>query len=512
MTGNEPEFGRARKFFWPIRGKEVKKFLPMSIMMFFILFNYTMLRNTKDALVVTAVGPEALPFLKGVVILPVSILFVAVYARLLNTFKVETVFYIGISTFVVFFALFALYILPNQAYLLPDKESIQQLKIAFPYLQHIISLYGSWVFALFYLFAELWGAIVLGLLFWQFANEITRIPEAKRFYAMFGLLGHFALVVAGLVIRHFCTIHKLAASQADACDNYVNSVILMVIVSAMVIMAIYRWMNLFVLTDPKYYDAAAGGFKKEILRPKFSLVESFKHIATSKYIGLIAVLVLGYGFSMNILGLIWKKQLKLQYPDPLDYSMFMGDFSFYIGLITIALIFFFKGTVARFGWFKGAIVTPMVLAVTGVLFFGFIFFGEQLSAVTEILGYTPLLMTVFIGTSQQILSKCAKYAMFDPTKEMAYIPLDQELKTRGKAAVDVIGNSFSKASGGYVVGGLLLITAASDLMTVVPMLVIVVTAMIITWVFAVSALYKRYKGLVSTKDATTPAGVGAKAA
>ncbi len=361
MVDHEKPFGRARKFFWPIHGSEVKKFLPMSIMMFFILFNYTVLRNTKDALIITSVGAEAVPFLKGVVILPISFLLVTFYAKLLNTFKVEVVFYIAISLFISFFTFFALYLYPNQDFIQPSPESINYLKTAYPHFQHLISLGGAWVFASFYVFAELWGTIALGLLFWQFANEVTRIPEAKRFYAMFGLLGHFALIAAGRVIKHLCAEFEEVSVNGRACEEFMNSIILLVVIAAFIIMLIYRWLHVYVLTDPQYYDAAVGGYKKEATRPKFSLAESLRHIMTSKYIGLIALLVLGYGFSMNILGLLWKGQLKLQYLDTIKYQNFMADFSTIIGLVTIILIFFFKVTVARYVWSPGYIVMPIVL-------------------------------------------------------------------------------------------------------------------------------------------------------
>ena len=39
------------------------------------------------------------------------------------------------------------------------------------------------------------------------------------------------------------------------------------------------------------------------------------------------------------------------------------------------------------------------------------------------LGTTPLMLAVLIGAAQNILSKGAKYSLFDPCKEMAYIPL-----------------------------------------------------------------------------------------
>ena len=63
---------------------ELRKMIPLTLMFFCILFNYTILRDTKDVLVVTAPGggAEAIPFLKTWVNLPGAIGFTLLYGAL----------------------------------------------------------------------------------------------------------------------------------------------------------------------------------------------------------------------------------------------------------------------------------------------------------------------------------------------------------------------------------------------------------------------------------------------
>ena len=91
-----------------------------------------------------------------------------------------------------------------------------------------------------------------------------------------------------------------------------------------------------------------------------------------------------------------------------------------------------------------------MIGVTGAGFFALQLFSPAFAPVVAKLGTTPLMLAVLVGAAQNILSKSAKYSLFDPCKEIAYIPLDQESKTKGKAAVDVVGNPLGKSGGSLI--------------------------------------------------------------
>src|SRR5437763_381414 len=92
---NGAVFGTIRSYAWPIYRHELRKLLPMFLMLFCICFNYTILRNLKDTLVVTAKysGAEVIPFIKVWVVLPAAIVSTMLFSYLTNHFSRRKVFY-----------------------------------------------------------------------------------------------------------------------------------------------------------------------------------------------------------------------------------------------------------------------------------------------------------------------------------------------------------------------------------------------------------------------------------
>jgi ATP:ADP antiporter, AAA family len=46
-------------------------------------------------------------------------------------------------------------------------------------LSYMVSLIKNWDYSLFYIMSELFGSVGVSVLFWQLANEIIKVDEAK---------------------------------------------------------------------------------------------------------------------------------------------------------------------------------------------------------------------------------------------------------------------------------------------------------------------------------------------
>jgi len=132
-----------------------------------------------------------------------------------------------------------------------------------------------------------------------------------------------------------------------------------------------------------------------------------------------------------------------------------------------------------------------MIGVTGLGFFATNLFSGAMAPVAALLGTTPLLLGVLLGAAQNILSKSSKYSLFDPCKEMAYIPLDQESKTKGKAAIDVVGNPLGKSGGALIQQ--FLIFGVGSLAAATPYLAVILTVLVFLWFKAVNSLSGQFE-------------------
>ncbi|KAK1312464.1 hypothetical protein QJS10_CPA07g00567 [Acorus calamus] len=470
----------------------LKKIIPLGLMFFCILFNYTILRDTKDVLVVTAKGSSAeiIPFLKTWVNLPMAVGFMLLYTKLSNALSKEALFYTVILPFIAFFGAFGFVLYPLSGVIHPTAFADRILGALGPNFLGPVAILRIWSFCLFYVMAELWGSVVISVLFWGFANQITTVEEAKQFYPLFGLGANIALIFSGRTVKYFSNLRKNLGPGVDGWAISLKGMMSIVVLLGLTICTIYWGVNKFVLNDPSLPKVTR---KKKKEKPKLGMKESMKFLISSRYIRDLATLVVAYGISINLVEVTWKSKLKAQFPSPNEYSSFMGDFSTATGIATFTMMLVGRWILSKFGWGVAAAITPMVLLVTGVGFFSLLLFGEPLTPILGTLGITPLLAAVYVGALQNIFSKSTKYSLFDPCKEMAYIPLDEDTKVKGKAAIDVVCNPLGK-SGGALIQQFMILSFGS-LANSTPYLGGILLVIVGAWLAAVKSLDSQFTPL-----------------
>lgn len=465
----------------------LKKIIPLGLMFFCILFNYTILRDTKDVLVVTAKGSSAeiIPFLKTWVNLPMAVGFMLLYTKLANVLPRQALFYTVIVPFIAFFGAFGFLLYPLSNYIHPEAFADKLLHALGPRFLGPLAIMRIWSFCLFYVMAELWGSVVVSVLFWGFANQITTVDEAKKFYPLFGLGANVALIFSGRTVKYFSNMRKHLGPGVDGWAISLKAMMSIVVGMGLAICFLYWWVNKFASLPTRS--------KKKKEKVQMGTMESLKFLASSRYIRDLATVVVAYGISINLVEVTWKSKLKAQFPSPNEYSSFMGDFSTATGIVTFVMMLLSQYIFNKYGWGVAANITPTVLLVTGVAFFSLILFGGPIAPMLTQFGLTPLLAAVYVGAMQNIFSKSAKYSLFDPCKEMAYIPLDEDTKVKGKAAIDVVCNPLGK-SGGALIQQFMILTFGS-LANSTPYLGGILLVIVLAWLGAARSLDSQFSSL-----------------
>ena len=488
---------KIKDIFWPIRKSEVKLFVPLGLMMLCMLFNFGALRSVKDSLIVPNIGAEVISFLKLWLVLPSTVVFTLIYAKLSNRFNHEQVFYIVISAFLGFFIIFTYWIFPQQQQYHPGEDLINNLIIQYPNFKWFLKLAGKWSYAAMYVFCELWSVVIINLLFWQYANSIFDTQSAKRFYPFLGAIGNIGLILAGNILVKFSDLSNI--SDALILDLYTNNLTFQcnvvlkpimnwVIAAGIIAVILYYYIHHYVLEKTELKHVFF--YKEQKDKTSLSIKDSIKLLSGSKHLGHIALLVLCYGLLINILEGPWKAKVRQLYPNTVDYINFMGQFNIWMGISCVSFMIVGSNILRRTSWLFSALITPYMILITGLIFFSFVIVAD-IGAFSEN-WFNPIYYAVIIGGLQNILSKSTKYSLFDSTKEMSYLPLSLELKTKGKAAVEVIGLKCGKSLGAFIQSSIFILAPMASFDSIVTYLLVIFLFIISLWIWNVKMLNMNY--------------------
>jgi AAA family ATP:ADP antiporter len=465
--------------------------------MFCIIFNQNVLRILKDSILISEVSAEITSFSKVYVVTPMAAIFVISYTKLINLLPIHRIFYFLAMIFTGFYIIFAFIIYPYVDFFHIDHDLLSSLMLEHPHLKWYIAIIGNWSYVLFYSLSELWPNVFYVLMFWQIANEITETGEAKRFYTLFSLFGNSSLILVGFLMMNLSSengiLNKLFAGTENKIILTQVSISLVCIFSVFSCLLVhYIAKNLII--DPTDLNAAA---LEKTNRPKMGIIESFRYIARSRYLWLMLVCSASFGLSMNLVEAVWKAKVKELYPTVTSFAGINSLYILWTGVAIMVMTIIGNNVMRRGSWFSAAIISPVIILVTGTIFFALVVFDRQIMVFFDgIILMSPLALAVFVGAVQNILSKGSKYSILDTSNQMLYIPLDKELRTKGKAAVDVISPKIGKSTSGLVQSIIFTILPMSTYSSIALSLMIIFIAVCIMWIYAVRKVFLEYQKIV----------------
>lgn len=504
----QKEFNKFQSIFWPIHAFELKKLLPMSFLMMFMLLVYTMVRDLKEVFLQTyatlwdGAKSEASTDLIGATklwfLLPSTFLAVMAFNAIVGKYGSKKTFYIMMSFFMIFYAIFGFILFPNIKSLTMSEQTITNIRNSLPswlsILKPVVACIGNWPYICFYVISEIWGIMAVASLFWQFANKITMKHEVKRFFAMFSILGNVGVFLSGTTLN---TMAKRAPTR-EIFNQNVIIIMIGVVICCIIIMSTYYWINKYVLTDPRLY--VPDHVKPKKAKEKVKFTEGIKLMLKSRNLRLLFILILGLGLAISLTDLSFEAQFKKLYSDPSKYSEVKGNLSRLVAVSTTVFVFIGTNLLRRCRWRTCACIPPMIFLVVGAPFYILAIYST-LTGKSSLMGLEILPTTVFLGFIADALSKSVKYSIADTTRNMVFRLLPEEESTKGQAAVEVIGGRFGKAGGSAF--HQILITIVQSGSTIADHFAIVFGVFIATiggWVTAIFKLSPSYEKMAKENE------------
>ena len=344
-------------------------------------------------------------------------------------------------------------------------------------LQYIIKLIEYWPLTIFYVLSEIMMWIIINVLFWQLINAATNTVNAKKFYPLYAIFGHFGVLCGSSIVRFIRGSYK--GDSSVIFNDYVITLTFIIVIIFLISYFLFA----------KITDYAKKNTMQIEVRSKLSVRESLKYVSNSQYFILIFLMIVGFGIQNNLLAILMKKYIEISFKDnPIELSAFSAKFYFLVSFLTIVFSFAFHFIMKRCTWFSVNILAFLMLFIIFIIYFIRVLEMEDME-----LKDGAILIVLNTLCIQQLLSRVIKGSIIDPAKEMLYIPLEGEIRNKGQAAVEIMGMSVTKSLSSAFIIFILTFSSLESINDISIYICAISGFSLLIWVFTIYKINKLYK-------------------
>ncbi len=471
-----PQLSRWFKCVFPIDRSEYIKFFLLATICFLVCTNYTLLRTIKETLVITKpeMGIQIIPFLRTWMLMPIMLFFVKMYAFLSARYKQADVCYSLIGFFLAFYLLFIFIFYPYEEFFRLDRLGNWISSWHIPFSEQFGAMVRYWIFSIYYCLSEVWGTLVVLILFWGVSNRSNTVEEAKRFYSPILLITNLSGFFASQISLFFSksSFRDVLFGGQNIWSATLLSITLCVCFFTVAILF------LFYLFFQRFANDSKPSFRKEhsVTKEEMTLTNLIRTMFNNKMFLLLSIMVFSYFFTSAIMEITWKYYLQQLYPNSNDFNDYLSHCTMYISLISVFLALGVTGNLIRkFSWRMNALITPVVLFIP-------LFFLVVSNFYYEIDPYYQ----AFFGALYYCLSRICKFTFFDLSKEVATVEFSAVEQIKIKTAVDGIVPKFAK-TGESILLQLLLVFFHSFAL-IIPTILILMFVVHFLWAYSTAEI------------------------
>lgn len=409
-----------------------------------ILFNYSILRAIKDTVITKILNSMYIPCVKLIVVTPLIMLItIPIYNYFLNKYGPQYTIFFTVLPVTLYINIYS-YFSDSSSWL--PYSVVSYLTNVYDTTNYKILLIGSLMLInihhiLCYVFAEMWGTMVLSSSFWTIVNYYSSIEDAKSYYGVLPSYANIGTALGGFLTYQISTWYYHDYEIAFKILIYTFNAV------SISLLLFYRFVFWKVFNIDQHTLNEEKEAKTFVKTSKPSMIQSirsnfalfFNNITTSN----LFVCIVSYGLIINLMEVIWKNAIAKQSLTVAAFLKTQGLNSLITSIVSI-LISYFTSYLLHKKWIYVALVTPISLGLTGLGFISMYLFGGYIWSPDLVLQFA-----VNLGLMNNVISKVSKYTFFDPSKECVFVSLDPSIRSKAKV-VDSVGGRLGKSAGSLI--------------------------------------------------------------